>query len=255
MALFEKKGSGAEVIFISGLFAGSWIWDRVIEGLPSSGYTISRLTKPLPAIGRCIDELREHIMRFINDEVEGRAVIAGNSLGGLLALDIASHLPDKISGSIISGSPGMGSINLGIGRPRMNSKEWLERLSKKLFVNANCISDQETELTYEVFNDRKLFKNIIHLSKDSNKYDAKTTLSKIKTPVQLIWGDTDYITPLQPWKDVLRDFPQVNLQVIKNSGHSPMLEKHKEFSQVLEDFLARIHHSAHIERQWEREFV
>jgi pimeloyl-ACP methyl ester carboxylesterase len=53
----------------------------------------------------------------------------------------------------------------------------------------------------------------------------------------LLWGDQDIVSPFEPWKNSIINYPKIQLQVLENSGHSPMLEKPKEFWHSIEGFL------------------
>nr|WP_237141143.1 alpha/beta hydrolase [Serratia inhibens] len=49
------------------------------------------------------------------------------------------------------------------------------------------------------------------------------------TPTHFIWGEHDMITPIEPWITLSQQLKNVSMSVIKNCGHSPMLEAPKKF--------------------------
>lgn len=233
MKIFKKEGTGIPVVFISGLFAGDWIWEDTISYFSQSEYSIIRQLEPLAAYGSDISDLREILLDFFNDSIDSKAIIVGNSLGGLLAMDLASIIPEKVAAVVASGAPGMGSINLGIGPPKKEDKEeskkWFRNLSDQLFVNQDCVTDKQIENLSNFFSNRRNFLNMIRLAKAADEYDARLLLPKIQCPTLLLWGDQDIVSPLEPWKDALILNSQLQIQVIENSGHSPMIEKPKDF--------------------------
>lgn len=130
----QHSNTGTPLIFVSGLFAGDWMWESTIAHLnKKKKYTIIQMIPPLAALGGTIEVLRERLLDIIT--AKPQAVVVGNSLGGLLALDIAARWPEHVLALVVSGAPGMGSVNLGIGLPKKGDKEWFLRLASKLFVN------------------------------------------------------------------------------------------------------------------------
>ncbi|PJZ00738.1 alpha/beta hydrolase [Bacillus vallismortis] len=244
MELFRKDGSGTPIVFVSGLFAGNWIWEDTISYISKTEYSIIQQLDPLSAYGGKISDLREKLLGFFNDSIDSKAVIVGNSLGGLLAMELASLIPEKVAAIVASGAPGMGSINLGIGPPKKGSKEeskeWFRNLSEQLFVDQNCVNDKQLELLSEFFSNRRSFINMVRLAKEADRYDAKLLLPKIECPTLMLWGDQDKVSPIEPWEKSLTLNPQIQLQVIENSGHSPMMEKPKEFWHSVDRFLNNI---------------
>ncbi|MBW8350573.1 alpha/beta hydrolase [Bacillus sp. IITD106] len=229
------------MVFISGLFAGDWIWENTISYFSKTDYTIIQQSEALAAYGGKISDLRAQLLNFFNESIDTKAIIVGNSMGGLLALELASLIPEKVKAIIASGAPGMGSMNLGIGPPKKSnkeeSKEWFRALKKQLFVDPSCVSEQRLEGLSEFFSNRRSFLNMIRLAKESDRYDATTILTKIECPVLLLWGDQDKVSPINPWKNVPQLNSKIQIQIIENSGHSPMIEKPKEFWNSIEEFL------------------
>jgi pimeloyl-ACP methyl ester carboxylesterase len=60
-------------------------------------------------------------------------------------------------------------------------------------------------------------------------------------PVLLIAADQDDITPLDAQRAIQKEFPDAELQVLKNVGHLVHYEKPIETAAVIRDFLARHH--------------
>ena len=105
------------ILLLPGLFAGGWIWKPAWDCLIASGFSVAKLTEPFAALdteSTSIDSLRS-VVTCVLDEYEIReAVVCGNSLGGLVALDAACHHPGRIKSLVISGCPGLGD-DAGLG--------------------------------------------------------------------------------------------------------------------------------------------
>ena len=59
----------------------------------------------------------------------------------------------------------------------------------------------------------------------------------MKLPACIIWGKQDNVTPPEVAIDFDKLFPDSNLFWIDKCGHAAMMERPKEFNQVLEDWL------------------
>lgn len=231
-------GERMKLIFISGMFAGEWIWEEVLKEVSCEKVFVQKdpLSKISGDINEIVGGLKEKIIK--NQQA---CILVGNSLGGLIASLLALDNPEYVKGIVLSGSPGMGTTNLGIGLPK--EEIWFERLKEKLFVNPDLITDDQLDLVKECFKNRKTLKNIARLSRASNKTDIRELLDIIKCPVLLLWGEQDEVSPKRPWIDYAKENPRTEMFIIPKSGHSPMLEKPHEFTLYLNEFIEKVGNS------------
>lgn len=71
-----------------------------------------------------------------------------------------------------------------------------------------------------------------------NPSAAIQELAKKGTPILLVYGDTDFVTPLpdETAKDLAK-FPSVTLKIIPESAHITYMEKPKEHAKIVMDFV------------------
>ncbi len=121
-ACFDVKvvGKGPAVILIPGLASSGDVWQTTVEALKND-YQLHILTlagfagtAPLPAeqwTAGYLQIQQQAILRYINEQQLVKPVVIGHSLGGYLALALASNASDKIGAAInVDGLPALGAL-------------------------------------------------------------------------------------------------------------------------------------------------
>ena len=67
----------------------------------------------------------------------------------------------------------------------------------------------------------------------------RNELKNIKVPTLLIWGLNDNITPPSVAHEFERLIPHTELHFIDKCGHAPMMERGREFNNILKRFLPK----------------
>jgi len=73
---------------------------------------------------------------------------------------------------------------------------------------------------------------------DMSKYLLEDRLASFPLPVDLIWGASDRLVPLEYAKKLQSQLPHCTLTVIERCGHAPQLERPRELTRVLLQILA-----------------
>jgi pimeloyl-ACP methyl ester carboxylesterase len=71
-----------------------------------------------------------------------------------------------------------------------------------------------------------------------SKYLLEDKLAGFELPVDLIWGASDRLVPLDYAKKLQTQLPPCTLTVIEHCGHTPQLERPRELTRVLLQILA-----------------
>src|SRR5580704_17038425 len=85
--------SAPPVVLLPGLFAGAWMWKPVWDHLISIGHSVLQLVDAFAALDTktaSLDAPRRMLLGALDEHEIPSAVLCGNSLGALVALDIAS---------------------------------------------------------------------------------------------------------------------------------------------------------------------
>jgi pimeloyl-ACP methyl ester carboxylesterase len=95
------------IVFVHGALMGRSVWRPQIDAL-SDRYRC--VTVDLPGHGTQrdvsfdLDEAAEGVVRAIDAAAGGRTILVGLSLGGYVAMTVASRYPERIRGLVIAGS-------------------------------------------------------------------------------------------------------------------------------------------------------
>jgi 2-hydroxy-6-oxonona-2,4-dienedioate hydrolase len=233
------------VVLLPGLFAGGWIWKPAWDHLSALGYTVLQVVEPFAALDTrldnklaSIDLLRQMLVRLLDEHEISRAVLCGNSLGALVALDTACHEPDRVEAVAISGCPGLGeTAHLGLRHSGDMSRQTADRIADQLFYDRSAISEEMIDRSYAIARDRRCAMNMLRYVAAIRKYDVRECLPQIQCEVLMVWGDHDRIAPVEDWEQNLHLIARASLHNLARCGHSPMIEKPAEFNAVLTEFM------------------
>ena len=178
------------------------------------------------------------------DGYNGKINMVGSSFGGLLAAEFAARYGSKI-GKLVLVSPVGTSIPFV--RPefytyslaaRNSNYEDVLRAFRNMVYDPNII----TRDMVEDFIKRMQLQNAIHafdstLNGIRHNRDLEQRLSKISSPVQIVWGRNDRIIPLEDQLQEYLKIPNVEVKIINECGHLPFLEKPFEFIKIVLGFL------------------
>lgn len=235
----------ATVVLLSGLFAGAWIWDRTRTCLLAQGYRVLAVQDPLalldfgsPLNDALISDLRSCVSRYFDHYHVDKAVLCGNSLGALAAMDFTLHFPNRVDALVISGAPGLPCPQkpTTIASPAV-TVDFAYAIANLLCDDRACLTDERIETTFKLLAHRKALVNIAKALRAARNYDARAILPHITCPVLMIWGVHDRVTPVEEWEHEICLVKQGTLSKVENCGHCPMLEQPNQFNALLLQFL------------------
>ncbi|MCV7154825.1 alpha/beta fold hydrolase [Mycolicibacterium pyrenivorans] len=190
----------------------------------------------------------DHVWAFLDAQGIARTAIVGNSLGGRIALQMATDDPERISRMVLMGSPGVGMTpteGLAALRAYEPSHEAMRHLLKNFFaVDPNLITEELVTIRYEAsIADgayeayRAMFFDPKH--KGSELSITAEEVRAIDTPTLLIHGREDKVVPLAVSVTMLDLLPNADLHVFSRCGHWTQIDRADEFSALVATYLER----------------
>jgi pimeloyl-ACP methyl ester carboxylesterase len=254
---YLEAGSGEPVIMLHGSgpgVSGLANWQHNIPALAQRFHVLAPDIVGFGATERPDDiiySLRtwtDHVWAFLDAHDIGKTAIVGNSLGGRIALQMATDRPDRITKMVLMGAPGVG-MTLTDGlialRGYEPSREAMRDLLRAYFaVNPAMITDDLVETryaasiadgAYEAY--RTMFYDPRHAGSELGITEDE--VRAIATPTLLVHGREDKVVPVQVSMTMLGLLPNADLHVFSACGHWNQIERADEFSVLIADYLGR----------------
>jgi len=254
---YLEAGSGEPVIMLHGSgpgVSGLANWQHNIPALAQRFHVLAPDIVGFGATERPDDiiySLRtwtDHVWAFLDAHDIGKTAIVGNSLGGRIALQMATDRPDRITKMVLMGAPGVG-MTLTDGlialRGYEPSRESMRDLLRAYFaVNPAMITDDLVETryaasiadgAYEAY--RTMFYDPRHAGSELGITEDE--VRAIATPTLLVHGREDKVVPVQVSMTMLGLLPNADLHVFSACGHWTQIERADEFSVLIADYLGR----------------
>jgi len=221
---FIQYDNQKTVLFISGMFAGSWIWDRSRPQIINSNHLV--VEESLAGISGRVNIIVQMISEKILN-LHKPVVIVGNSLGSLVALEVAKRNPVNVDQVLISGSAGFGEVALDVKLNKHNADAIADKLTDLICFKKYMLAQEDKGRTAETF--RNNLRNLVGLIRYSNATNGEHLLKEVQCPVKAIWGREDVITPLCQ-VEALFSRLNIPLSILDHCGHSPMYENPTDFA-------------------------
>lgn len=239
---YLEAGQGPELILVHGIGSSAEAWRESMMILAKS-YRV--IVPDLPGYGKS-DKPKasysvEYYAKVLNDFITSlglkKAAIAGNSLGGWIALLFALDHPEKVSHLVLVASAGLKRDTLPAINLNPSTKEEQKALLFGLFADPGMVTDRMLAEQWEY---RKAVRATVQSTLESFKTHAPfldERVKSLKMPTLIIWGRQDRIIPLEFGERFHKAIRGSKLVVLDNTGHMPQLERPKEFARAVKGFV------------------
>lgn len=190
----------------------------------------------------------DHVWAFLDAHNIEKAAIVGNSLGGRVALQMATDRRDRITKMVLMGAPGVGmTLTEGLAalRAYQPSHDAMRDLLRNYFaVDPTMITDDLVAIRYEASVAEGAYEAYRAMFFDPRHAGSELGITAeevraIDTPALLVHGREDKVVPMQVSVTMLGLLPNADLHVFSACGHWTQIERADEFSALVADYLAR----------------
>jgi 2-hydroxy-6-oxonona-2,4-dienedioate hydrolase len=240
---FIEAGEGHPLILLHGLMGGLSNFDKTVNFFADKGYKVFVPVLPiydLPVLNTNLTTIAKYVVKFIEEKTTESVTLVGNSMGGHIGLILTLARPDLVQNLVLTGSSGLYERTFGDSFPRKSDKEYIRKKTEEVFYDPIVATQELVDEVFSVVNDRMKGIKTVMLARSAIKHNMMNDLPKINTPVCLIWGKQDNVTPPDVAVDMNKFLPNSSLYWIEECGHAAMMEKPDEFNEILYKWLQGI---------------
>lgn len=260
MICIDVRGRGEPLVLIHGLATTSSIWHQIVPRLAAARYVV---TLDVPGFGAsaavgCGFDLRAVATRIAR-ELRASGVpepyrLVGHSMGAAVALTLAAHAPQAVSGIVLVSPAGLRPIPFAAAAALGVAAELYIPLRRQAAPLARWPWGRRLLMIGGVVDgaalDPTLVRQLVGASRGARRVgpalsavataDLRDLLAGLPQPVGAVWGRGDRVVPPGGAHTVRRLRPDATLEVIDGAGHIAMVEQPDAFVDALERVLVAI---------------
>ncbi|BBM68552.1 alpha/beta fold hydrolase [Rhodothermus marinus] len=228
------------VVLLYGMLGEPSNWEATAEALAANGYRVWIPLLPiyeLPVRESNLQGLVAFLEQFLDAMRCERVVLAGNSLGGHLALLYALRHPERVAALVLTGASGIYEVELGTSTLRRYDRAYIRERAALTFYDPRHATDELVDRVQATIHDRQKAIRLIRMARSAQRETVTDRLCELTMPVLLIWGRNDRITPPEVAETFRKHLPAATLHFIDRCGHAPMIERPEQFNALLLAFL------------------
>lgn len=254
------SSQGPTFLLIHGLGDEADSWQKVFPLLAGQGRV---LALDLPGFGRSDHPKRAYTLNFFADTVVAllehlkipQAVLVGNSMGAAVALRVAMRRPDLVARLVLVDGPPvrskLGKVQMmflipGQGEKIYNSFRGSQDAAfeslRPYYGNLDTLPPEDRQFLRErvwdrVWSDdqrRAYFSTFRWMVLEGLLgHPRPARLGQLSTPTLIVWGDRDFIIPVEAGRTLASWIPRAKLHIIPGCGHLPQQENPLELVRLV----------------------
>lgn len=236
------NSSGLKVVLLHAFPMSGAMWEPQISALSAYHVIIPDL-RGFGGSAQSAPWLIEHAAADVLDSFDGKAVFVGLSMGGYVALQIASAAPERVAGLVLCDTRAEPDANENKAK-RAAAIDFVRKNGVEAFLGPflkDAIFNQRASAFLHGVAAKSSPESVMAaLAALAARPDAVPGLSKITAPTAVLVGTHDKITPL-PLSETMRSrIPGAELHLIPDAGHFSNAENPAAFNERLLSFLNRL---------------
>lgn len=227
-----------QLILLPGLLNDAELWRDQVTGLAD----VARCQVPDLAPFATLPEMAKSVLA----QAEPTFALAGFSMGGYVAQEIARIAPERIARlalldtSIRVDTPGRAAQRKALNKAAAKGGTFLGigQAIMKSYVDASRLDD--ADLTGRIVEMTQRLGREVFLRQNSlEREDGAAALRALRCPIVIICGENDAITPLPGHREMAAAIGCSHLVVIPHAGHMTPMEAPGPVNGALRHWLAR----------------
>jgi 3-oxoadipate enol-lactonase len=248
---YEVMGSGPPVVLLHPFPAHRGIWMPVAEALaPRYRCILPDLCghgESEPGTGPA--SMEKHVadvLRVCDEAGVGRAVFAGNSIGGYVLFELWRRQPERVAALILCDTRAAADTDEG-KRARLQTAEdvqkhgpdpFLDSTAEKLLGASTRGNRPDVAAAARAMMAGTTVAGTVAVQQGmAARPDSVATLQTIDVPTQILVGDEDMVTPRADAEVMQRGIRSSRMEVVPAAGHYAPFEQPEFVARVMRQFL------------------
>lgn len=244
-------GNMAAIIFIHGAGDSSAVWEKQVAYFSKNNRV---LAVDLPGHGARVREPgmdrheknAEEVCRIMDREGISKAVVAGHSMGGAVALTMALEHPERVQALVLVATGARMKMRPDfLEQARQTAEQYGSEVPSSTHIIPveqmvhpaapadvvlwlqERIGAASAQATYADF-------------QANNNFDVMNRLGEVRVPTLVVGGSEDRMAPRKFAEFLANGIPGGRLEMLDPCGHYPQAEQEEAFNRALETFLAAV---------------
>jgi len=225
------------LLFIHGAGGSHKVWEHQIKFFSD----LVAIDLPGHGVGagkRTIDEYVRDVKKFCDERGLKNTVMVGHSMGGAIAQKFALDHPEYLKAIVLVCTGAKLRVTPLIFDAIKRDYAQAVELITKLAFSSKATSEIKEKAAEEM---RNISPEVTYGDFEAcDKFNVMDRLKEIRVSTLIICGLEDQLTPVKYSEYLRNNILNSKLEVIADAGHMVMLEKPKEFNEILEKFIKEL---------------
>ncbi len=241
------------LVFIHGWASNNLCWQKLVKDLQKQHnlYLIE-----LPGCGQNTTETKFELSALLNEvkaALPEQCYLIGWSLGGMLALQVASYLPERVVGvlTIASNLVFTEKSDWPWAMPKQTFQDFFDAYKSKpvatlkRFKALQLMGDENrTALSEILLNIESAHQKIgsiqwLTLLNLLGEIDNRDLVQNLSLPVLHVFGEKDALVPASAAEEIKKQYPSQQVELLPFCGHAIPLSKPKELLKIINAFVLK----------------
>ena len=259
---YWEAGSGPPIVLVHGLANSVLTWRKNIEPL-GRNFRVIALDLPghglsdMPKVRFDLPTGAAFLDAFLDKMGVERAHLAGNSMGGAIALELALTRPERAASVTLADSAGLGreiSVLLRLGAlpllgeyARRPTLKGVRNLVRWMVHDPSLVDEDELLVRLRYLKRRgsaqallRYLRTGVGLFGQRPGTRRNASLPSLSVPTLIVWGAQDPLFPVEQARGAERAIPGAKLHVFDACGHWPQYEHADPFNRLLGGFVGSV---------------
>jgi pimeloyl-ACP methyl ester carboxylesterase len=261
MLAIREDGAGDPLVLVHGAGTSSAIWHRAAPLLAERFRVVAPDVpgyggSPAAGKGFALDEVTDDLVAGLEEAgVRPSYDLVGHSMGGAIAILLAARHPERVRRLVLVAPAGLAALPrlaagvLGaVAAPFAHARRTLATpLAGSALVRRLALAGVARDgARVPAEHARTVLASSAGATRigpglaSAATADLRDALASVSAPLGLVWGEHDPVIPPRRIEVIREVRPGVELRMVPDTAHAPMLERPDAFCAALEDVLAAL---------------